>query len=341
MPPAMADPVSNLAYRPWLHRFAILTGVVAFLLVTLGGSVTSYDAGLAVPDWPNTFGHSMVTAPLDHWYDHFGTRLEHSHRLLGMLIGIMTLTLAAWLWATQRHRRWLVGVGLGLVVLVIVQGVMGGLRVTQRSDLLAAVHGVTGQVFLAGLVVVAVVTGRVWHRSMVAQASGSPKVRHLAWTVVGLLFIQLCLGAAVRHSGSAMAIPTFPSHLGHVIPPFTQAGIQEAYADLPPRYSKMGVGRPWQVGLHFAHRVGALVVTLAILAVAVSLLRARVSRSFLWVPMAVVGGLVVLQATLGVMTVMNFVEPQLATAHQAGGAALLAAAVWLALRASVVGGLDS
>lgn len=344
--PVTPSPDEAMVLRPshWLHRFAVLTGLVAFLLVTLGGSVTSYDAGLTVPDWPNTFGHSMFTAPLDVWYTHFGTRLEHSHRLLGSLVGAMTGVLAGWILVTQRHRRWLVGVGLGLVVLVVVQGVMGGLRVTERSSVLAAVHGVTGQVFLAGLVVVAVATGRVWREADAGWGEGVKpprplnRVRAVAWPLVGLLLVQLMLGAAVRHSGSALAIPTFPDHLGHLIPPTTSAGIQQAFAELPPRYSKSGVGRPWQVWLHFAHRCGAVVVTLAVMAVLIAMARARVRRRDFWTPALVVTGLVLLQALLGVMTVMNRIDPRLATAHQACGAALLAAAVWLALRASVLAG---
>ncbi len=118
--------------------------------------MTTYRVGLAVPDWPQTFGINMFL--YDFWNAPFGVRVEHTHRLYGAAVGLATLLLAGWFLVFER-RRWMKGLGVLAVVAVIVQGVLGGTRVTQVSTLLAAVHGVVGQAFFGLMVALCVLTG--------------------------------------------------------------------------------------------------------------------------------------------------------------------------------------
>ena len=129
-------------YRSGLHSFSVVFVTTTFLLIALGGVVTSMGAGLSVPDWPTTFGYTMFSVPLDLWIGRGGVFWEHAHRLLGSLVGMMAIVMAVWLWRSQRDRPWVRWLGVSTLGLVIVQGVMGGFRVTEASSALAMVSGV-------------------------------------------------------------------------------------------------------------------------------------------------------------------------------------------------------
>jgi cytochrome c oxidase assembly protein subunit 15 len=118
-------------WNPWPHRLALATTVTTFLLILAGGIVTNTGTGMAVPDWPTTFGHNMFLYP---WSQMVGGILyEHAHRLIGSLVGALTLTLAIFLWALE-PRKWVRGLGIAALGAVVVQGVLGGLRVRRRTD---------------------------------------------------------------------------------------------------------------------------------------------------------------------------------------------------------------
>src|SRR5690349_21764347 len=114
------------AYRPLPFVLAALVATITLLLILMGGLVTNTGSALAVPDWPTTFGHNMFLFPWDKMVG--GIFYEHTHRLLGSLVGLLTLLLAAVLWRADR-RRWVRSLGIAAVVAVIVQGVLGGMRV--------------------------------------------------------------------------------------------------------------------------------------------------------------------------------------------------------------------
>lgn len=188
--------------------FAKTAVAATFLLVVAGGVVTSQGAGLAVPDWPNTFGSNMFLFPLSRMTG--GVYYEHAHRLFGSLVGLTTLALAGYLTA-QRKGGDIVRLAWILVFLVVVQGVLGGLRVTGRLTLsqdpstlapsltLAAVHGVLGQLVLAGLVALAVLL------SPVAKDRGVQELTWPRWLWV-LLVVQLALGALQRHFAQGLFV---------------------------------------------------------------------------------------------------------------------------------------
>lgn len=191
-------------YSPWLHRFARLAVGATFLLIVIGGIVTSTESGLAVPDWPTTFGYNMFLYPLSEMVG--GVLYEHSHRLMGSLVGLLTVGLFIMV-VVKDSRTWLRWLGFIAFIGVIVQGVLGGLRVTQLSLLLAMVHACLAQAFFALL------CGIAWWTSREARLEIAPtggqngegrKLRRLSLITTCLIYVQLIFGAILRHTGNRL-----------------------------------------------------------------------------------------------------------------------------------------
>jgi cytochrome c oxidase assembly protein subunit 15 len=166
---------------------------MTLILILFGGLVTNTGAALAVPDWPSTFGHTMFLYPWSGMVG--GVFYEHSHRLLGALVGVLTLALAAVLWPAGGRLRWL---GVLAVGAVVAQGVLGGLRVVLLSDSLALVHGCLAQACLALLVILAVLTSP---RGTGPGAPVDASLRTLTLMAGGLVYLQIVLGALLTHTG--------------------------------------------------------------------------------------------------------------------------------------------
>ncbi len=181
----------------WPHRLAATTAGTTLLLIVAGGLVTNTGAALAVPDWPTTFGQTMFLFPWSRMVG--GVFYEHSHRLLGAGVGLLTLGLAAALWRGER-RRWVRGLGLAAVALVCAQGLLGGLRVLWLRDTLAIVHGCVAQGFFALLATLAVVTAGEW-QAAAAGAAVAARTARLAAVAVAALYGQIVLGAFATHAG--------------------------------------------------------------------------------------------------------------------------------------------
>jgi cytochrome c oxidase assembly protein subunit 15 len=196
-----SEPVA-VPVRRGAQWVALGAAILTLPLLYVGGSVTTYRVGMAVPDWPRTFGINMFLFNM--WEHPFGVRMEHSHRLYGALVGVATLLLGGCLLAFE-PRRWLKGVGLLAVALVIVQGVLGGFRVTQNSTFLASVHGVVGQAFFALMVALYVFTGRHW-QTPVEQRIEARSVKLLGFALLALVPAQIALGSWLRHFGRWAAL---------------------------------------------------------------------------------------------------------------------------------------
>ena len=263
-------------YRLWLHRLAVLTAVTTFILICMGGLVTSTDSGLAVPDWPTTFGYNMFLYPLSKTVSGFlftvdsnlqadldnnnlsvglrkglekneisisenviisteergsrwkladkaneriytliksGERLdvyvhgvlyEHSHRLIGSIVGFLTIALMVSIWAKD-PRKWMKWLGVIALVAVIVQGVMGGLRVTNLSRILAIIHACFAQAFFALTASIALFTSRSWvQESTKIETTDVSRLRNLSLITLGLIYIQFIFGAVLRHTGTRL-----------------------------------------------------------------------------------------------------------------------------------------
>ena len=385
-------------YNRGLHRLALLTALATFPLIFMGGLVTTHDAGLSVPDWPNSYGYNMFLFPPSQWVG--GILYEHTHRLMGTVVGYCSLMLALWAWGAGRSatvRRFLLGgmiasifgaiviavwlvfghakqgdklashaaqsivsfVGLALVLfaawasrvreprhwvrwlsigvlgMVVFQGVLGGLRVVALKLDLAIVHACVAQAFFCLAALVAVVTSRWWERVQLEREPNSPAGRMLtrlailAWVII---YLQLMVGATMRHYKAGLAIPDLPLAYGHVIPPTDAATLHDAQQRL--------AGDQWwdaneatlgQVWLHFGHRIGALLVTAA-LAVLITVILRKHRRPGLRGPALLLIGLLLVQITLGVLTVLLKKPADITSAHVAVGALVLVTTFVLAVR---------
>src|SRR5213594_2675189 len=153
----------------WLSRFALLTALATLVLICFGGLVTSHGAGMAVPDWPNTFGYNLFFFPVSQWVG--GIFYEHTHRLVASGVGLLTTVLAVWLWLKE-SRRWLRWLGIVAFLAVVLQGVLGGLRVVLFKDELGIVHATLGQLFFALTGSIALFTSRWWLRNSTPGEGG-------------------------------------------------------------------------------------------------------------------------------------------------------------------------
>jgi cytochrome c oxidase assembly protein subunit 15 len=187
------------------HRLATLLVCAVFPLIWVGGLVTSSDAGMAVPDWPSTYGYNLFLYPWTTWF--FGPWdifVEHGHRLLGAAAGFITIALAWSLWRYET-RTWIKWLGVAALAAVIGQGVLGGLRVVLDARLLAMTHACTGPLYFALCVAIWFYTKvdaascRVSGSATTRQDAASTKVFRLALLTTCLANFQLVLGAVVRH----------------------------------------------------------------------------------------------------------------------------------------------
>ena len=196
----------------WTHAFARVAVAATLLQLVAGGLVTSNRAGLAVVDWPNSYGYNMFLYPFARMTG--GVYLEHAHRLLGSLLGLTTITLAVLL-ALREPRAWVKRLGLAAVVLVVVQGILGGLRVTGKPTLsadpaatepniyLAVAHGILAPIFFALVVTIAIVTARAWKERRASAASAE---RTLATVALLLVVVQIFFGAIQRHLAQGLML---------------------------------------------------------------------------------------------------------------------------------------
>ena len=187
---------------PWPHRLALLTGGATFLLILAGGVVTNTGSGLAVPDWPTTFGYSMFAYPMSKMVG--GVLYEHTHRLIGSVVGLLTVALCVSLWVAE-SRRWVRWLGTVAVAGVIAQGTLGGLRVVLVQSELALIHGAVAYAFLGLIASLAVVTGPSWPGQ--AEGEGAQTLtplRRLTLTTAATIYVQILFGTILTHTGTRL-----------------------------------------------------------------------------------------------------------------------------------------
>jgi cytochrome c oxidase assembly protein subunit 15 len=310
--------------RDWLNRFAWFTAAATVLLVCSGGMVTSKNAGLAVPDWPTTFGYNMFMFPISKWIG--GIFFEHTHRLIASTIGFLTIILCVWLW--RRGDALLRNLGLIALAAVILQGVLGGLRVTTLKDQIGIFHACLAQAFLALLVFIALGTTRFWQSGLVNLTALTSQARRqlqgvkiLALMITAIIYLQLALGATMRHEHRDLAILDFPTANGAWIPDTSAAALAEVNAGRD--VHALSDVNAFQIWLQMAHRFLAVVIAIAIIAFCgrvwreLPQMRLLKRLSALWVV------LVICQITLGAWTIWSNKAADIATAHVAIGAIML------------------
>jgi len=249
--------------KTWLNRFTWFAAVATLFLICSGGMVTSKGAGLAVPDWPTTFGYNMFLFPVSHWVG--GILFEHTHRLIASTVGFLTIILAAWLWRVE-DRQWVRSLGLLALGGVILQGILGGLRVTMLQDQIGIFHACLAQAFLGLLVFIALVTSRFWRSLSSATAAGNKfrRLRAVALFTTAAIYFQLGLGAMMRHQHRDLAILDFPTANGSWIPDTSANALARINASRDAR--ALSDVTAFQIWLQMAHRFGALLVAVGVVA---------------------------------------------------------------------------
>jgi cytochrome c oxidase assembly protein subunit 15 len=316
--PAFPKPARTRAYRPALAMFAAFGAAWVFVLITLGAFTTTIGAGMAFPDWPLSNGSLNPHG----WLTNLSMFAEHSHRLSAGVMGIISIILAIWLWRTE-ERAWLRQLGYFAVVLVIVQAVVGGLRVlcdrlhvqlvdTSLGRLFAMLHACLAQLFVCTIIAIALACTRGW---IERPSPVRDELRRAGVVCCVLFFVQLAIAAIMRHSFAGLAIPTFP-----------QSTPQGGW--LPAEWN-------FRVAIHFAHRVMALVLTVAVIWFVVKIWTDRGTSLAMRCGASVLVSLLALQILLGANIIWTQRAVAITTGHVLVGAATLATAfsiTWLAHR---------
>ncbi len=291
-----------------LHRFAVGTACATLLLIVAGGLVTSTESGLSVPDWPTTYGSSMWTFPISKWVG--GIRFEHTHRLIASFVGFLTIVLAFLLWRFE-PRRWVRRLGYGALAAVVAQGILGGMTVLfLLPTWISVAHACLAQIFFCLTVAIAVVTSPRWAETAPSDPSvafSRNPVARMSLVTAATIFLQLLLGAVMRHTKAGLAIPDFPLAFGKLVPPLTTGAVR----------------------LHFAHRVVGACVAALIAACTVRAFRSHregLRRAALWLC-----AVAATQIALGAATVLSQRAVGFTTAHVAVGALLMAGTLVLGL----------
>jgi cytochrome c oxidase assembly protein subunit 15 len=294
---------------PWLRRFTKLVAFSTLFLIFAGAMVTSTGSGLAVPDWPNTYGWFMFTFPLKHMVG--GIFYEHSHRMIAATVGFLTVLQAIWL-QLREPKRWMRILGWAAVGAVIAQGILGGLTVIfLLPPAISIAHAGLAEIFFCLNVSIAFFASE-WFTAIGKTEKGDAPVAGTT-ALVGVVYLQILAGALMRHLGAGLAIPDFPLSLGRVIPPLVHT----------------------PVVVNFAHRFGALFVTISVIAMYIRLLRFEPRH-----PLRLVANMLILvvptQVLLGAYTVWSGKQPVITSLHVMTGALTLAFALILALTARSV-----
>ncbi|MEO6848076.1 MAG: COX15/CtaA family protein [Chthoniobacterales bacterium] len=304
--------------RQAVHWYCGVVVLAAALLIFIGGLVTSKGAGMTVPDWPTSYGYNMFFFPISRWVG--GIFYEHVHRLVASAVGLLTVILTVWLLIVE-PRFWVKVMGVIATAAVILQGVLGGLRVTMMKNQIGIFHGMLAQSFLVLLGILFIVTSNAFLRQQWANFSFDLRLKNWALGATFLIFLQLGLGATMRHEHAGLSIPDFPRAYGKWWPPTDTQSITSINQQ---RVSENEMPTDaFQILLQMVHRLNALLVAIAV--VAFTLLAFKPAAA----PRTVRGWalvwifLILCQITLGAWTIWSHKAADVATAHVALGALLL------------------
>ena len=297
MDSAIGNP--QLSMNRGLNRFAIFVACATFFLIIAGALVTSNDAGLATPDWPLSNGQVFPKMVGNLFW-------EHGHRMVATTVGILTIVLWIYILRTEK-RRWVRRLGLFALLAVVAQGLLGGLTVKLMLPLaVSSAHATLAQLFFCTTVSLAVFTSRSWiEATPLPEEKGTTPLRYLCTVALVTIFVQLIIGATLRHSA------TWDQHL--------------------------------PIELILAHIVGAVGVTVTLGRAAWTVLRRHTDQPFLTRPAAIALSLLVVQLCLGIAAYVTRLaspdDPQplnpmigITVAHVACGALVFVSTIVLTLR---------
>ena len=311
---------ANFRKKVTYRAACFLVGAILFL-ITLGGQVTTRVAGMAVPDWPGTFGRNMFLYPWSGMTQSLHIFLEHSHRLVASGVGLITLMVTGFVFATQPKglaRK----LAVAASILVVLQGILGGQRVLQGSWVLGLLHGCLAQGYLLVAGSLALVLSRFWQESGHGDDLAKSRSK-MVWAMTLLVFTQTILGAFMRHEGPGfLSIPDFPKIYGEWMPAFWDDRVLETIN----QYRAQQLGWPqtsttlilWQV----LHRTIGVLAGVGILGGALWSVRATTTP--LWWKRGVLAWvfLAVTQVLMGISILWTGRLPEVATLHVLFGACL-------------------
>lgn len=378
------------SYHRWLHRFAVFTALATLALIGLGGLVTSHEAGMSVPDWPNSYGYNMFLFPPSKWVG--GILYEHTHRLWASTVGLLVVALTRWLGGRKSRGPlaivgavemiagivillvrpdlkatggFLSGIGgivllaalvwvrneaaprplpqLGWLALLLVQlqGLLGGLRVVLFKDEIGIFHATLAQLFFVLLCAIALLTSKwwvSWERRAPARREGDGQAKLVLgiplgrWfvAVTALILFQLILGATMRHQHAGLAIHDFPLAYGKLWPATDAASIVR-YNEQRVEITNFNPITAFQIELQMVHRMVAVLILCAVVFCAW-----QTAKKFSWQHVltrvsAFWLGLILCQVALGAATVLSDKAADIATLHVLVGALSLATGALLSI----------
>ena len=358
-----------------LRWFSLFTAFATLCLICIGGLVTSHGAGMAVPDWPNTYGYNMFAFPISQWVG--GILYEHSHRLIASFVGLLTTILALWLWIkeTKGSARWggaailffcmailgvrkmpvywtmaalapvviifgfmqarrnpgtLRWVGVVAFAAVILQGVLGGLRVTEMKDEIGIFHATLAQLFFVLICSIALFHTGFWKKLPVQALNDRLNLRYLFVAGTLLILAQLVLGATMRHQHAGLAIPDFPKAYGKWWPDMSEQAIA-GYNGARLEATAYEPITATQIMLQMFHRIVAVLIL-----VTVSVSARLTIKELRWQnPLSKIAAswmfLILFQVFLGATTIWKNKAADIATAHVAIGALSLVTGALLSI----------
>lgn len=311
----------------FLRNFTKALSFSTLFLIFAGGLVKSTNSGLAVPDWPLSYGSFFPPMVGGVFY-------EHGHRMVATFVGFLTLC-AAVLVSIWETRRWVKVLAWSALSAVILQGVLGGLTVIFfLPDWISISHGLLAQTFFCLTIVLAYAFSAEREERGQQESSSDKRFLKLALTLIGVIYLQLFLGALMRHTESGLAIPDFPKMGGYWFPPFN--GEMLARINSWRFYENLDAVTIAQVWIHFLHRVGALIVTAVFLLINFFGLEIFRSRPKIISTIFFLDLMVVLQILLGITAILSKKEPMVTSLHVVLGAGILGMSILLLLRVAPV-----
>lgn len=306
----------------WLSRFAYFTVFSTLCLISLGGVVTSTETGMTVPDWPNSYGYNMFLFPISLWQG--GIFYEHSHRLLGSFVGLLTICLALWVHFSKGVSKTTKTMAWIAIPLVVFQGILGGLRVELVKDWIGIFHAVVAQCYLVYLSIIAFRLSKTgMTKEFSKDANALSKISKATTILAFAVLLQLALGATMRHQHQGLAVPDFPTAYGAFWPDTSASAMAElnevrSFNDEPELSA-------FHVNVHMVHRLFAyvlLIATTTFIIVAIRKNWFKRAGYSLGIPIAW-GCLIWGQGLLGIVTVLKNKPADIATLHVVVGALTL------------------
>ena len=316
----------------WVRCLSKLLVISTLVLIFAGALVKSHEVGLSVPDWPTSYGYQMFSFPLTDMIG--GIFYEHGHRMIATVVGFITLVLAFTIYYTD-HRLWLKKTAFFALGLVIIQGLFGGLTVLLFLPTpISVIHAILAQTFLMVTIFISYGLSKERANRMSNESIGYNILRFPTHLVTSIVFIQLIIGAIMRHTNSGLAIPDFPLSGGFIIPTFNQEMVNTIQS------MQFESGIPFvtlnQIIIHYFHRMGAIAVAISIGWLTLKIIQSKIRNERIYRLTGCLITLLIIQITLGAFTIWSVKEPFITSIHVVNGAVILGVSTLFILRVSPV-----